>query len=377
MAKQTDLYAILGVSKDASEEEIKKAYRRLARKFHPDVNREKGAEDKFKEISAAFEVLGDAKKRALYDEFGPEALRSGFNAENARAYRRAGGPSGGGFGGGGESPFGRGGAGGGVDFSDLIEELFRRGGGHARAAPGADVEAEIAVDLKDALNGAEKDLVVNRPAPCDTCHGEGVAPGAKARTCQVCSGSGRVRMAGPVPLNVPCNHCRGTGVLEGPPCPACGGSGEVAKQQKIRVTLPAGLEEGSRIRLAGLGGPGVAGGPPGDLLLLVKLAAHPLLRRDGLDLTLDLPITVREAMEGAQLEVPTLQGSVELRVPTGMQSGRKMRLRGRGLRNRRGETGDLYVVVQVQVPPASEAGLTQARALEALYPGDLRAGLRL
>lgn len=373
MASQTDLYAILGVTKDATAEEIKKAYRRLARKYHPDVNREKGAEEKFKEISAAFEALGDPKKRALYDEFGPEALRGGFNAEAARAYRRAGGATGGFGGAGGESPFGRGGG----DFSDIIEELFRRAGRHPAAAAGADVEAELGVDLKDALNGAEKDLVVNRPSPCDTCHGEGTAPGAQARTCPVCAGSGRVRMAGPVPLNVPCNHCRGTGVIEGPPCPTCGGSGELAKRQKVRVTVPAGLEEGSRIRLAGLGGPGVAGGPPGDLILHVRLEPHPLLRREGLDLTLDLPLTIREAVEGAEVDVPTLAGPVALRVPPGMQSGRRMRLRGRGLKNRKGETGDMYVVAQVQVPPPGPEVVEAARALDARYPGNPRAALTL
>lgn len=382
MASSTDFYAILGVPRDASDDDIKKAYRRLARKFHPDVNKEKGAEEKFKEVSAAFQVLGEPDKRKLYDEFGPEGLRAGFDPEAARAYRRAGG----GFGGArpGRGPMAGGeaeGFGGSFDFSDLLNELFRQSrqsaGGPMRA-PGSDIESAITVDLKDAANGAQIEIAVERPTPCATCDGEGVAPDARPRTCTTCHGSGRVRMKGPMPINVPCQECRGTGVLEGPPCPTCGGSGETAQRTRLQVGIPRGVEEGSRIRLAGQGGPGVAGGPPGDLYLTVHLRPHPLLKRDGLDLTLDLPVTVREALEGTDVDVPTLGGPVRMKVPAGIQSGQKLRLRGRGMPNLKGALGDLFAVVQIRVPKhADAAALEAARTLEGRYDGDLRAGLTL
>lgn len=374
MAAPGDLYAILGVGREASEEEIKKAYRRLARQYHPDVNKEKGAEERFKEISAAFEVLGDQKKRQLYDEFGPEGLRPGFDAEAARQFRRYGGMGAGAGQPGAPSPFGDSG---GFDFSDLLNDLFRQSRRHAASA-GADVEATIDVTLHEAANGAERDIAIDRPAECPTCHGRGTAPGSQPRTCPKCQGSGRMRFSGPVAFNVPCDQCHGSGVLAGPPCPTCHGSGEVSQRRPLRVKIPAGVEEGTRIRLAGQGGPGVAGGPPGDLYLLVRLTPHPKLRRDGHDLSLDLPLTVREAIEGAEVDVPTLTGPVRLRVPPGTQSGRKLRLRGRGLPSLKGPAGDLYVVAQVHVPEAHEpAALEAARRLDELYSAPVRATLSL
>jgi molecular chaperone DnaJ len=374
MAQPTDLYGILGVSREASEEEIKKAYRRLARKYHPDVNKEKGAEEKFKEVSAAFEVLGDKDKRKLYDEFGPEGLRAGFNPEAARQYRRYGGMGGmGGSAPAGESPFG----GGGFDFSDLINDLFRQSRGHPQRAAGADINAEIDVDLKDAAVGAERDLAIDKPTACTTCHGEGTAPGSKPRTCPQCNGSGRTRAPGGLPIPMPCSMCGGSGVLEGPPCPTCGGSGEVMQRVRLRVKIPAGVEDGSRIRLSGQGGPGVAGGPPGDLYLLVKLRPHPLLERHGLDLSLNVPVTVREAMEGAEVDVPTFEGAVRLKVPPESQSGKKLRLRGRGMPSLKGAKGDFYVVVQVAIPPANEKSLSAARALDEAYAAPVRSQLTL
>ncbi len=242
MAAPKDLYAILGVARDASDEEVKKAYRRLARKFHPDVNKAKDAEEKFKEVSAAFEVLGDSKKRKLYDEFGPEALRSGFDPEAARQYRRYGGGMPGGAGGPGGSPMGAEG----FDFSDILNDLFRQSRSHPARAAGADITGEIEVQLKEAALGGERDLSVDRPTACATCHGEGTAPGSKPRTCPVCQGSGRVRAAGGFPIPIPCQNCGGTGVAEGPPCPTCGGSGEVMQRVRLRVNIPAGVTEGGR-----------------------------------------------------------------------------------------------------------------------------------
>lgn len=375
MAESKDFYAILGVARDASEEEVKKAYRKLARKYHPDVNKDPGAEDRFKEISAAFSVLGDSDKRKLYDEFGPEGLRTGFDPEQARAWRRAGGAAGAGRGFPGGSPFGDGN----FDFADLLNDLLRQSRGSAgpvRSA-GADIEASITVSLQDVAHGAKREMTINRPAPCATCGGDGVAQGSRPRTCPKCHGSGRTRMPGPVPLNMPCDQCRGSGMLEGPPCPTCRGSGEVASQARLQVTIPKGVEHGSRIRLAGQGGPGVAGGPPGDLYLRVKLEDHPLIRRDGLDLTLDVPVTVREAIEGGEVDVPTLSGRVRMSIPPGTQSGRKLRLRGRGLPGLRSNQGDFYVVLQVQVPPSTPEALKAAKKLDALYEGDPRAHLVL
>lgn len=374
MATPGDLYAILGVSREASEEEIKKAYRRLARQYHPDVNKEKGAEERFKEVSAAFEVLGDKKKRQLYDEFGPEGLRPGFDPEAARQFRRYGGMGAGAGQPGAPSPFG---GAGGFDFSDLLNDLFRQSRRHGASA-GADVEASIDVTLHEAANGAERDIAIDRPAECPTCHGRGTAPGSQPRTCPKCQGSGRMRFPGPVAFNVPCDQCHGSGVLEGPACPTCHGSGEVSQRRPLRVKIPVGVEDGTRIRLAGQGGPGVAGGPPGDLYLLVRLTPHPRLRRDGRDLSLDLPLTVREAIEGAEVDVPTLTGPVRLRVPPGTQSGRKLRLRGRGLPSLKGAAGDLYVVAQVQVPEAHDpATLEAARSLDEHYSAPVRATLSL
>jgi molecular chaperone DnaJ len=378
MAAQTDLYGILGVKREATEEEIKKAYRRLARKYHPDVNKEKGAEEKFKEISAAFEVLGDKKKRDLYDEFGPEGVRSGFNVEAARQARRYGNMGGGGTGGatGSGAPFG-GTGGGGFDFSDLINDLFKQNREHPQRTAGADIEAEIRVSLKDVVLGGEIEIQVPLPTPCETCHGEGTAPGSRPRTCPQCSGAGRVRAPGGFGIAMPCSMCGGSGVLEGPPCPTCGGSGEVSKVIRLGIKIPPGIEDGGRIRLAGKGGPGVAGGPPGDLLLTIHLRPHPLLRREGLDLYLNLPITIREAMEGAEIAVPTLQGGVMMKVPPGSQSGQMLRLRGRGMPSRKGSPGDFYVVFQIQIPPPAPPALETARVLDTFYTAPVRASVTL
>jgi curved DNA-binding protein len=302
-----DLYDVLGVPRTASPEEIKKAFRRLARKHHPDVNPgDKKAEERFKEVSAAAEVLTDPKRRTLYDEFGPDSLRSGFDparAEQYRQWRRQGTPFDfGGFAGHDE---------GGGDFQTIFEHIF--GGGAARrgaARGGEDVEAAVEVELRDAALGAERE----------------------------------VRLQG----------------------------------KALRVKIPAGVGDGSRIRLAGQGGPGAFGGPAGDLYLVVKLREHPLLRREGRDLTIDLPVTVPEVVNGAEVTLPTFEGPVRLRVPPGSQSGTRLRLRGRGLPDLRGQgRGDLYAVLRVVLPENGEPLRKAAKALEGLYRGDPRAGISL
>jgi curved DNA-binding protein len=315
---QRDLYEILGVSRSATTEELKKAYRRLAKQHHPDVNPgNKAAEERFKEVTAAFEVLSDEKRRKLYDEFGADALRTGFDekrAEEVRRWRRQGAQGG--------MPFDFGdfrtvdvGEYGAFDFGSIFGDLFGGGRG-ARVrrgpvpTPGHDARATIEIELRDAVLGAERDVRVD----------------------------GRT----------------------------------------LRVRIPRGVSDGAQIRLAGQGGAGAHGGPPGDLFLEVKLREHPHVRREGKDLVVDLPVTVPEAVNGAEVRLPTFEGPVKLRVPKGAQSGMRLRLRGKGLPDvRGGERGDLHAVVQVVLPRESEALRKAARSLEDLYEGDPRAGISL
>jgi curved DNA-binding protein len=320
VAHHRDLYEILGVQRGASPEEIKKAYRRLAKKHHPDVNPgNKAAEERFKEVTAAHEVLSDPRRRALYDEFGADSLRSGFDpgkAEQYRQWRRQGGgtaPDLGGFGKVGVEGFGD------FDFGSIFEQIFGGGGGGGRGRgprragvpmQGQEVRARVEVELRDAVLGAERDLRVD----------------------------GRT----------------------------------------LRVKIPAGVAEGSQIRLTGQGGPGALGGPPGDLYLEIAVRPHPLLRREGKDLYLDLPVTVPEAVRGAEITLPTFEGPVRLRVPPGSQAGTRLRLREKGVPDLRGGgRGDLYAVLRLVLPEASEALQEAVRPLEELYKADPRKGISL
>lgn len=403
MATPKDLYAILGVERSASAEEIKKAYRRLARTHHPDVNAgDKSSEEKFKEISGAFEVLGDADKRKLYDEFGHAALRKGFKPEQARANRhytrakatagatgatkRTGAARGARAAGGAADPFADFRTAGSpfgtadfTDFSDIFRDFSRRTSGRRVPTPGADIESTIDVELKEAALGGERIVSVERPSTCDTCKGSGNKAGAAPVRCTRCKGKGSVtRTSRGKRTSTVCPQCHGTGAMPVPPCPTCRGTGAVVKPVRLSVRIPKGVEEGSRIRVAGQGGVGTLGGAAGDLYLTVRLLPHPRLRREGNDLYLDVPVTVREALEGAEIPVPTFEGRVGVRVPAGSQSGHKLRLKGKGLPTLAGKQGDLYFVIQVRVPKvANEAALLAARALDAAYEGELRAGLEL
>jgi molecular chaperone DnaJ len=369
---EKDLYAALGVSRTASAEEIKKIYRKLARKHHPDVNPgNREAEERFKGISEAYDILGDAEKRKLYDEFGMAGVQSGFNPDQARAHReqaRAGAAGGGGAGFAGYE-----------NFEDVFGDIFNEGGFRAAATRGADVESEFEIGLLDALRGLSTTIAIERPEVCPTCDGSGADP-AGATTCPECKGQGRVRMGqGPVAFMRTCPRCGGAGRVSLRPCPTCNGAGQRVTTERLNVHIPAGVDNGSRVRVAGKGSPGRAGAPAGDLYIRVKVRPHPLLERRGDDLYLDLPVTVSEAMLGASIEVPTSDGAVRVRVPPRSQAGRQLRVRGRGAPHLRGkERGDLYLTLKPYVPESeSAAALDAARALDAAYERSPREGWRL
>lgn len=392
-----DLYKLLGVPRSASEADIKKAFRKLARKYHPDVNpNDKSAEEKFKQVSNAFEVLGDPKKRKLYDELGEDAAKIGYDEKKAEAYRQykaaaaAGGGRGGvDFGGAEGVDFGdlfgdlfgraRGGGGGGAGGFD-IGDLFGRAGGGGRAegpTRGDDLTTQAHLTLREAVQGTERALNLNRPGRCPKCHGKGTA--GRVTTCPTCNGTGRTRQArGPLRIAGACPTCQGSG-RAAPPCPECGGEGVVEETQRITVKIPPGVQTGSKIRVAGQGAAGRRGGPSGDLYLEAVVDPHPLVRREGDDLYLDLPVTVAEAMLGAQVKVPTFDGEGTVRIPEGSQSGRKLRLRGQGVPALKGGArGDFYLVLKVMLPekPSGKAR-EAAQVLAEAYGKDVREELAL
>ncbi len=344
---EKDYYKVLGVAENASEKEITKAYRKLARELHPDANPgDTAAEERFKEVSAAYDVIGDEEKRKSYDEvrrLGPMA--GGFGGA-------AGGP-GGGF----NMDFG--------DIGDLLGGLFGRGGGRGRggggstAQKGADLEADLALDFEDAVNGIETTIHLTSEASCSTCSGTGSKPGTTPRTCPVCDGRGvQDDNQGFFSMSRPCSNCAGRGTVITDPCPTCNGSGSEVRPRDVKVRIPAGVKSGQKIRLKGRGGPGRLGGEPGDLFVKVRVKDHPLFGRAGKDLILDLPITFAEAALGADIAVPTLDGgTVKMRIPAGTASGKTFRLRGKG------GGGDLLVTATIVVP--DDLSAEQRAAVEA------------
>jgi molecular chaperone DnaJ len=343
---EKDFYAALGVAKDATAAEIKKAYRTLARDLHPDKNTgDKQAEERFKEVSEAYAVLSDPQKRAEYDE-----QRALFGSGRFR--RGPGGAGGGGFGGG---------------FGDIFGDLFGGGGlgnvfGSRARGPrrGSDVETEVTLDFAEAVNGVTVPLRLSSPHACRACGGSGAAPGTSPRTCGTCHGSGAVSVnQGPFSLSQPCRDCRGEGRIVDTPCTECRGSGTTARERTLTVRIPSGVRDGQRIRLAGRGSPGEHGGPPGDLYVVVHVAPHRVFGRKGDHLTVTVPVTFPEAALGAEITVPTLDGTVRLRVPPGTPSGKTFRVKGRGAPG-----GDLLVTVEVEVPQKLSA--KARKALEAL-----------
>nr|BFE64379.1 molecular chaperone DnaJ [Dactylosporangium thailandense] len=364
---EKDFYAVLGVTKSAPTDEIKKAYRKLARELHPDRNpNNAAAEERFKAVSEAYDVLSDPARRKEYDE-----MRSLFGAGQFRRNARAGGPAGAGgpgfdftdlFGnagstaGGGAGPAGAGGDRrfGGAGFSDLFSSIFSGGGAApatGRRSRGRDVETEVVLNFVDAVQGATLPITLRTPGTCETCHGNGAAPGSSPRTCPKCRGLGVVSSnQGSFSFTEPCRECQGVGTIVDEKCPECHGTGGVTKTRTINVRIPAGVSDGQRIRLAGRGEPGARGGSPGDLFVLIKVRPDPVFGRSGDDLTLTVPVTFAEAALGADLRVPTLDAAVTLRVPPGTPSGRTLRVRGKGVARRDGNVGDLLVTIDVHVP---------------------------
>jgi molecular chaperone DnaJ len=356
---EKDFYAVLGVPKSATADDVKKAYRKLARELHPDRNPgNRDAEERFKAVSEAYGVLSDDKQRKEYDE-----MRTLFGSGAFRRSARAGGPGagfdpadlfGGGFGTG-ERRFG--GSGG---FSDLFGSLFSGGASRRGPGRGRDVEAEVVLGFGDAVRGTTMPLTLRAPGVCDTCRGTGAKPGTQPRRCPNCGGSGLVtRNQGSFSFSEPCKECQGVGTVVEEKCPECRGTGGVTKTRTINVRFPPGVADGQRIRLAGRGEPGERGGPAGDLYVTVKVRPDAVFGRSGDDLTITVPITFPEAVFGTDLRVPTMDGVVTLRVPPGTPSGRKLRARGKGVVRRNGRVGDLLVTVEVTVP---ESLSEQARA---------------
>ncbi len=338
-----DYYEVLGVEKNAAESEIKKAYRKMAAKYHPDVNHEAGAEEKFKEINEAYEVLSDADKKARYDQFGFAGVDPNFNA--------GGNPFEGGFGG----------FGGFGDLGDIFGDFFGGGAGRGRSSANAPRKGENAVvqvelSFEEAAFGAKKEVNVGRIEICDRCHGSGAADGTHPETCDRCHGSGQIRttqnfMGMTMQSTAACPKCGGKGQLIRTPCVRCKGKGKVRRSQKITVDIPAGIDNGQSVRVSGQGSAGSNGGPNGDLLVAVSIRSHPLFHRDGSNVLCEMPISFTQAACGADIEVPTLDGKVRYSIPEGTQTGTTFRLRGKGIpyvgyKNR----GDQYVTVVIETP---------------------------
>lgn len=335
MAKR-DYYEALGVSREASADEIKKAYRKLARQYHPDANPDKKeeAEEKFKEIAEAYEVLSDPEKRANYDRFG----HAGVNGQGFGGFE--------GFSG--------------TDFGGLgdIFDMFFGGGGRSRRGPekGPDLKVELEVSFEEAAFGLEKDIRVPRTEACGTCGGSGAAPGTKARTCSACNGTGQIQYAQNTPFgrivqSRTCDRCRGAGKVIEKPCPTCHGSGQVKRTKTINVRVPAGVDNGTRLRVSGEGEAGLRGGPRGDLYVYIYVRPHKFFRRDGNDVVVEMPLSFAQAALGDEIEVDTLDGKAAVKIPEGTQNGTVFRLRGKGIPDLHGYgRGDQLVRVKVVTP---------------------------
>lgn len=337
MADKRDYYEVLGVAKGASDDELKKAYRKQAKKYHPDLHPgDKEAEAKFKEVNEAYAVLSDPEKKSRYDQYGHAGVDPNFGA--------------GGFGGGFD----------GFDFGDIFSDIFGGGfgGGRRRNGPvrGADVRQVVDISFEEAAFGCKKKMTLTQQEKCPTCRGSGAKPGTQPVTCSKCGGSGQVKTQTRTPLGymtnvTTCPQCRGTGTIISDPCRDCHGSGKIRKSKTIEIDIPAGIDNGQTMQLGGKGEPGERGGPNGDLLITVRVKPHQVFKREGYDVYIDLPITFVDAAIGAIVKVPTLDGLVEYDIPEGTQPGAVFRLKGKGIQYLRGRNrGDEYVTIDVEVP---------------------------
>jgi molecular chaperone DnaJ len=377
-ATKQDYYELLGVSRKASVKDIRTAFRKLARKYHPDLNPgDKSSEEKFKQLQEAYDVLSDSKKRQMYDQYG-------FYSDNLPP----GGPGAGGadaghpdvnfdfggfdFGG------GAGGAAGGGSFRDLFSQFFRGGRGgemEPEQEPGNDLEYQIEIGFWDAVRGAVKKISITRLDSCETCNGTGAV--GSPQTCTTCGGKGAIQQAaGKMRFNVPCTRCGGTGKLR-TACKTCGGEGRVRRTETIDMRIPAGVENGGRVRVPGKGNAGTMGAPAGDLYLRVEVKPHPFFERRGNDLYTKVPVTVSEATLGAKIEVPTMDGRSIVRIPPATNSGKTLRLKEKGVPSaRNGARGDQYVEIQVVVPPPTDERVRNLmKELENVAPADPRKDL--
>ena len=344
MADKRDYYEVLGLNKGASDDDIKKAYKKQARKYHPDLNPDnKEAEEKFKEVNEAYEVLSDSTKKARYDQYGHAGVDPNFGA--------------GGFGGGFDGNFDFG------DLGDIFGSFFGGGfgGGGRRANPnapqrGESIRLSLAITFEEAAFGCENDVTVERMEQCGTCGGNGCAPGTTPEVCPDCHGSGQVQVRRQTPMGVfattsPCGRCGGKGKIIHQPCQDCRGSGSVRKRKTIKASIPAGIDNGQTISVRGQGHAGKNGGPAGDLLITITVKPHDLFRREGTSVLCDAPITFAQAVLGAELEIPTIDGKVKYDLPEGTQSGTTFRLKGKGIPSINGRgRGDQYVTVYIETP---------------------------
>ena len=361
-----DYYDVLGLKKNATSAELKKAFRKLARKYHPDLNpNDKASERKFKEMNEAYEVLSDPKKRKQYDQFGHEAFEQGFGQ----------GPGAGGgfegFGGQGAGSFqGRG-------FDDIFGSIF---GGGRSAGPmgpqkGEDITYTVEVELEDAIFGRAMQVDLQREVSCTACGGSGAQPGSQRRTCPTCQGTGSVAQGrGFMQFSQSCPTCRGEGSINPNPCRNCGGSGMTPKTEKINVKIPAGVDNGSKVRMAGMGAPGVNGGPPGDVYIITRVRPHHYFERKGDNLYSEAKVTVKEAALGEKIEIPTVDGLVMLSMPPGVQNGQQLKLKGKGVPHFGGAgVGDHYVTIHVVTPTnITEKGKELLRELDMMHPENPR-----